>query len=107
MIPGPVNPFDPLGLADLISGILLLFTASAVPDVISEVHAAFLIFKGIGTMVKPFPLPAPVYYLGGGADIMSAGILYIGTPPILADFKIYLAYILVIKGIWSVSTIMN
>lgn len=107
MIPGPVNPLDPLGLADLLSGIMLLFTASVVPDVISELHAAFLIFKGIGTMVKPFPLPAPVYYLGGGADIMSAGILYIGTPPVLADFKIFLAYILVIKGIWSVSTLMN
>jgi hypothetical protein len=98
---------DPLGITDLLSGILLLLTVSQIPTVISEVHAAFLIFKGIGSMLKPIPLPLPVYYLGGPADIMSAGILYIGQPPIFADYKIYLAYILLFKGIWSVSGLMN
>jgi hypothetical protein len=98
---------DPLGITDILSGILLLFTVSHIPVVISEIHAAFLIFKGIGSMLKPLPLPLPVYYLGGPADIMSAAILYTGSPPILADYKIYLAYILLFKGIWSVSGIMK
>lgn len=98
---------DPLGITDVISGILLLLTTSAIPVWIGEIHAAFLIAKGIGSMLKPVPLPLPVYYLGGPADIMSAGILYMGQPPILADYKIYLAYILLFKGIWSVSGLMK
>ncbi|EHK02585.1 hypothetical protein HRED_03884, partial [Candidatus Haloredivivus sp. G17] len=36
-----------------------------------------------------------------GADILSASILLIGEPPLLADFKIYIAGFLYLKGLIS------
>ena len=98
---GPVKFYDPMGLADLASGLLLLFTASPIPSGIAEIHALFLIIKGIGTMVQVIPLPTPVYYLGGPADLMSASILLVGHPPIFADYKTILSGVLMLKGAWA------
>lgn len=97
----PVRFYDPLGLADLLSGLLILFTVSPVPTGIAEAHAFFLIIKGIGTMIRQIPLPSPFFYLGGPADLMSASILLIGQPPVLGGHKEILAGILLIKGAWT------
>jgi hypothetical protein len=97
----PVRFYDPMGLADLLSGLLILFTVSPVPTGIAEIHAFFLITKGVGTMIRDIPLPSPFFYLGGPADLMSASILLIGQPPILADYKTILSGILIVKGAWT------
>lgn len=90
-------------LIDLLVGLLLLGTASPVPEWFAGMHAYFLITKGI---IFQFQLPnmsafTPLLLLGGAADIMSAAILLIGTPPILADYAVYLAAFLFLKGFIS------
>lgn len=92
---------DPIGIIDLLSGLLLWFTISPVPAEVAQVHAGFLIFKGIGTMAKPEIFPMPVYVLGMTADLMSAAILFTGKPPLLVDYKIFFSGFLFLKGIWS------
>lgn len=92
--------YDPLALLDITVGILLLYTQVGIPVWISEIHAWFLILKGVATIVS-LPLPHPVYILGGFADILSAVILYVGTPPILAAYDVYLAGFLLFKGLWT------
>ncbi|MFB6180979.1 MAG: hypothetical protein ABEJ93_03815 [Candidatus Nanohalobium sp.] len=99
---------DPMGILDLLSGLLLMFTASPVPESISQVHAAFLIFKGLATIIRPLPVGGmPVYVLGGAADTLSAAILFLGQPPILAAYKTYIAGLLFLKGVWTTFSIMN
>ncbi|MFB6099754.1 MAG: hypothetical protein ABEK16_00640 [Candidatus Nanohalobium sp.] len=96
-----------MGLADLASGLLLLFTASPIPAGIAEIHAIFLIVKGLGTMIRALPLPTPFYYLGGPADLISASILLVGQPPLFAEYKSILAGILMLKGLWSSFSLMK
>jgi hypothetical protein len=98
---GPVKIFDPLGLTDLLSGILLFFTVSPIPTGIAQIHAAFLIYKGLGSYIRYLPLPMPVFYMGAFADLISAAILLVGTPPVLADYSVYLAGVLLLKGVWT------
>jgi hypothetical protein len=37
----------------------------------------------------------------GGIDIMSAAILFVGEPPILGEYKIFLSAFLALKGLIS------
>ena len=104
---GPVKIFDPLGLTDLLSGILLFFTISPVPTGIAQIHAAFLIYKGLGSYIRYVPLPMPVFYMGAFADLMSAAILFFGQPPLIADYSIYLAGFLLLKGVWTSLAFMS
>lgn len=99
--------FDALGLVDILSGIMVFFTASFVPTSIAHVHTGVLLFKGSGGMIRPVRLPFPVYVLGGMADVLSAAILYTGTPPFLEAYKGYLAGILLLKGFWSLFGLMQ
>jgi len=93
--------FDPMGILDVLAGILLLYTVSPLPVAFAEFHAAFLIFKGSISMLRGFPPIMPVYILGNAADIISAAILFTGQPPILAAYKTYIAGALAIKGAWG------
>lgn len=98
---------DPPGLLDLLSGVLLFFTTSALPASVAQGHAAFLTYKGLGTTVKPVPLLGmPIFVLGGAADIMSAAILFTGTPPVLASYKTWIAGALFLKGVYSLMAMM-
>lgn len=92
--------YDPFALIDITVGILLLYTQIGIPIWISEIHAWFLIIKGVATMIS-LPLPYAVFILGGFADVLSAAILYVGTPPILAAYDVYLAGFLLLKGLWT------
>lgn len=98
---------DPLGVIDILAGVLLYLTVSPVPPTVSQIHAGFLIFKGTGSMVKPLFLPLPVYVLGGAADLMSAMILFTGKPPILADFKLFIGGFLFLKGLLTFLSFMQ
>ena len=104
---GPIKFYDPMGLADLLSGLLILFTVSPIPTGIAEIHAFFLIMKGLGTIIQPIILPAPFYYLGGPADLMSASILIVGHPPVFSDYKMLLSGFLVLKGAWASASIFK
>jgi hypothetical protein len=97
----PIRFYDPMGLTDLTSGLLIFFTVSPIPTGVAEIHALFLIYKGLASIVRYIPMPMPVFYLGGFADLISASILFIGTPPILADYSVYLAGFLLLKGVWT------
>lgn len=89
---------DPLGVFDITIGVLMYFTASPVPELFATAHAAVLMAKGVGTMLK-FPVfPPGSGAIFGMADVISAGILFVGQPPLLADFKEVLAIILFAKG---------
>lgn len=92
---------DLMGLLDIISGLLLLYTVSPVPEGIALVHAGFLMLKGAGTLIDPVRFPFPVFVLGGFADLISASILFFGQPPIFADHKIWISGLLFLKGVWS------
>jgi len=98
---------DPLGIFDLLIALLLIYTESSLPENILMIHAAFLIYKGIGSIVRPIPLPSPVFVLGGVADILSAAILLTGNPPFLTDYMNYLAGALLIKGIWTMISMIG
>jgi hypothetical protein len=95
---------DIMGFIDLLSGLLLLYTVSPVPPTVSELHATFLILKGVWSTARPInaiPLPYFFFVLGGFADIISATILVFGTPPVLMEYKMHLAGGLFLKGVWS------
>lgn len=100
--------FDPMGALDLLSGLLLLFTVSPIPENIAALHAWFLIFKGSATIIRPVPLGGmPIYVLGGAADILSATILFLGTPPLFVDYKLWISGFLFLKGVWTLFFMMN
>lgn len=98
--------FSLTGIFDIISGIFLYFTLSPIPAVISTFHALFLIYKGSATIV-PLPLGMPGFILGSAADLMSAAILLTGSPPLLGDYKIFLAGFLLLKGLMGFLSIMQ
>jgi hypothetical protein len=93
---------DPLGLIDLASGVLLYFTASPLPEFVAVAHSGFLVFKGLGTIVQPVPLPMPVFFLGGAADLLSAAIMVTGQPPLIGEtVKDGASLVLFLKGVWT------
>ncbi len=100
--------FDPLGLIDILSATLILFTASSLPETFLHYHAGFLYFKGIYSFISinfiPWP---PLNLLGSMADILSAAILFTGDPAILVDYQNWIAALLFLKGLWGMSTILN
>ena len=98
---------DPLGMLDLGSGILMLYTVSPVPEVVAMAHAYFLIIKGGGTMLVAPIFPMPIFILGGAADVVSAAILMTGHPPILGGYKEIIAGALFLKGVLSLVTLMG
>jgi hypothetical protein len=104
----PIRP-DPMGALDLLSGVLLYYTASGVPEIFAIAHAVFLIFKGLFSVAEFLPLPPVImiYIMGAGADVISAAILITGQPPILGEFKIWIAGLLFLKGVWSLLGFMG
>jgi hypothetical protein len=92
---------DPFGILDVVAAVFLFFTVSPLPVIFAHIHAGFLAFKGVGSMIEAIPLPIPVYILGNGADLISAAILMTGQPPILGEFKIWIAGFLFLKGLWG------
>jgi hypothetical protein len=101
---------DPVGALDLLSGVMLWFTVSPLPAALAAVHSGFLIVKGTGTIVEPVPLRAfglPFFVIGGAVDLMSAAILYVGTPPFLVDYKSFIALFLGLKGLWTLMGFMQ
>lgn len=99
--------FDPLGIIDIVSALLVYTTQSFMPAEILHIHAAILLIKGIGSMIKPLRLPFFVYVLGGMADVLSAAILFTGQPPFLVNYKEVLAGVLLLKGFWSLFGLMQ
>jgi len=97
--------WDPLALIDILSGLMVLFTQTPIPDGVTEVHAAFLLFKGVATIIH-LPLPMPAYYLGGFADLISAAILFTGQPPLITQYNSYVAGFLLLKGVWTSLSIL-
>lgn len=97
---------DPLGITDFLSGALLMYTVSPIPAAIAEIHSIFLLAKGAATILE-IPMPMPVYYLGGAADLLSATILYTGNPPILEAAAPILAGILFLKGVLTSLTMIG
>ncbi|WEL19679.1 hypothetical protein [Candidatus Nanohalococcus occultus] len=89
---------DPIGAFDLAIGVLMWFTVSPLPEVFATAHASVLIFKGVGTMLKFRVFPPGSGIVFGFADVMSAGILFVGQPPLLGGFKEIIALILFAKG---------
>lgn len=102
----PIRP-DPLGLLDIVAGVMLYFTVSPLPGALADFHAFFLIFKGTGSMVRAVSMPFPVYILGGAADLLSAAILFTGTPPVLAGYKTWIGALLFLKGAWTLLGFMQ
>lgn len=98
---------DPVGMLDIGSGILMLYTVSPVPEVFAMAHAYFLIFKGGGTMLAAPIFPLPVFIIGGAADLVSASIIFFGQPPFIGGYKEIIAGILFIKGFLTVMTMMG
>ena len=94
----PSVNFSLTGLFDIFSGIFLYFTVSPIPGIIAAIHALILVYKGSATIV-PLPLGMPGFIIGSAADLMSAAILLIGTPPFLGDYKLFIASFLFLKGI--------
>lgn len=103
---GVLKP-DPLGSIDILSAVLVYLTQSFMPPEILHVHAAVLIIKGVATVIEPARLPFFMYVLGGMADVLSAAILFTGTPPVLGDYKKFVAGALLIKGLWSLFGLMQ
>lgn len=92
---------DLLGMIDIASGILLYFTTSPVPTMFADVHAGFLIFKGVISHLRLSGPVMPIYTLGIAADIISAAILFTGSPPLVGSFKYVIGTALFVKGMWS------
>jgi hypothetical protein len=101
----PVH-FSLTGIFDIISGIFLYFTLSPIPESVAIAHAFILIYKGSATIL-PLPLGMPGFILGSAADLMSAAILITGNPPLLGDYKIFLAGFLFLKGTMGFLSMMN
>ena len=89
-----------MALIDILSGLLVFFTQTPIPDGITEIHAGFLLVKGVLTML-PVRMPTPFFYLGGFADLISATILFTGQPPLLTQYNSYVSGFLLLKGVWS------
>lgn len=98
---------DPLGIIDVTSALLVYMTQSFMPLEILHVHAAVLLIKGTGSIIRPVRLPFFMYVLGGMADVLSAAILFTGQPPFLAAYKEFFAAVLLIKGFWSLFGLMQ
>lgn len=98
---------DILGIIDIISAILLIYTQSPIPTSIAQIHASILLIKGIGGIIKPIQMPYPVFIIGGMADVLSAAILIVGQPPILVEYKNFITGILLFKGFWSLFALMQ
>lgn len=98
---------DPLGWLDIISAIFVYTTQSFMPPEILHIHAGILMIKGSATVIKGAGLPFFMYVLGGMADVLSAAILFTGTPPILGDYKQFIAGFLLVKGLWSLFGLMQ
>ncbi|MFB6208161.1 MAG: hypothetical protein ABEJ69_02330 [Candidatus Nanohaloarchaea archaeon] len=103
---GPLR-FDVLGLLDIFSGALMFFTVAPVPAAIANAHIGFLVFKGSGGMIRGFPMPYPVFLLGGFADIVSASIIHFGQPPAAIGFHGWISAALLVKGIWTLMGLMG
>jgi hypothetical protein len=95
------------GYIDIASALLIYFTQTFVPEPVLNLHAAVLLYKGIGSIVRPLPLTIFVLILGGMADVMSAAILFTGTPPVLGEYKWIIALYLFVKGFRSFMAIAN
>jgi len=98
--------FSLTGIFDIVSGIFLYFTVSAIPEAVAVAHSFFLIYKGSATIV-PLPLGMPGFILGSAADLMSAAILLTGNPPLLGDYKIFITGFLFLKGVMGFLSMMN
>ena len=98
--------FSLISTLDIIAGVFLYFTESFVPTGTANIHAGFLIFKGTITQfpIPPFP---PIFVVGAFADIISAAIVYTGTPPLLGGYKEFIAFFLLQKGILSALGMMS
>ncbi|MFT4893103.1 MAG: hypothetical protein ACI8Z7_000901 [Candidatus Nanohaloarchaea archaeon] len=104
----PVKP-NLIGIFDILAGILLLYTESAVPTGFAKAHAGFLIFKG---GMSQLPLEGvqgvmPILILGSAADVISAAIIFTGTPPILAGYKEIIAIVLLQKGLFGLLSMLS
>ncbi|MFB6245586.1 MAG: hypothetical protein ABEJ03_04545 [Candidatus Nanohaloarchaea archaeon] len=97
---------DPMGMFDLLMAVIMYFTASPVPESFAMAHVGFLAVKGAGSCVSVPLFPPGFHVLGLGADIVSAGILLIGTPPISSGIVEILSAVLLLKGAWSFFGIM-
>lgn len=89
---------DPIGLFDIFSATLVLFTSSFLPETFLDFHVAVLYFKGITTMIDAVRLPMPFFYIFSMADVLSAAIIYTGEPAFLASHKSWIAGVLFLKG---------
>jgi hypothetical protein len=104
---GEILRFGVLDIFDIFSGILVFYTQSFIPLQVAYIHSGVLIFKGTGGLIRPLNLPFPVFVLGGMADVLSAAILYTGTPPILPEFKGWIAAVLFVKGFWTLFSFLD
>lgn len=98
-----------IGWIDIAAAILIHYTVTPVPSPIPEIHTAFLLMKG-GIGFFPLegltPVLLPIYYLGGVADILSAVILLLGSPPVLSEYTSIIAGFLMIKGVWTFTSML-
>lgn len=95
------------GITDILVGVILLYTETALPETVGLAHSIFLIYKGVASIIVFIPLGGmPVYILGNFADVLSAALLYFGEPPILTEYKNYLAVILFFKGTIGIITML-
>jgi hypothetical protein len=101
----PIKP-SLIGIFDILAGILLLYTESALPTAFAEAHAGFLIFKGVITQFPIPPIP-PLFVIGNAADIISAAIIFTGTPPIFGDYKEIIALFLLQKGVFGLLSMLS
>jgi len=98
---------DPLGILDILSATLVLFTSSFLPETFLHYHAGFLYLKGGLTMIKPEIIPLPIFYIGNMADIISAAIIFTGEPIYLADYQNWIASLLFLKGAWGMTSMLK
>ncbi len=102
--------FNLLGWVDITAALMLYFTVSAVPEPLAHTHAAFLFIKGVIGFIdfgaNPPAFLTPLFLVGGAADILSAMMLFTGTPPILVDYKEIIAGLLFAKGLWTFSAFL-
>jgi len=89
---------DPVGLFDIFSATLVLFTSSFLPETFLNFHIAVLYFKGLTTIIEPVRLPMPFFYIFSMADVLSGAIIFTGEPAFLTDYKNWIAGILFLKG---------
>lgn len=101
----PIKP-NLVGIFDILAGMMLFYTQSALPTVFAQTHAGFLIFKGSIAQL-PVPPIMPIFVLGNAADIISAAIIFTGRPPILADYKEIIALFLFQKGLFGLISMLG